>query len=279
LGQCRVSTIEEIRAYYDRVADSYDGRAAANPHITILNNVTWKWITGHLPKDKRSRVLDAGGGTGKWAIPIAKLGYEVTLLDISAKMLMVARKKIEEQGLGHLIDVRQGDMERTDFLKEYFDFILCEGDAFSLTPNPARALREFNRILKFDGLVSLNICNHYKLFPIMIQRMAKIDDIRRYFAESGYGQEPFEGATFRTWRPEEALKMITDAGFDIQAYAPRQVLADLLSDEIEKAMKVDEEILEGIQQLEEEFIRHPILAALGGHIMIVAIKAATRTLR
>jgi len=269
-----MSTIEEIRTFYDRIADTYDERAAKNTHISISDHSTWSWITGRLPKDMESAILDAGGGTGKWAIRIAKLGYRITVLDISAEMLRVASKKATEEGLLHLVSIRQGNMEETDFPSESFDFILCEGDAFSLTPNPVRALREFYRILKTNGLVSLNICNHYKLLPLMIQRMRTFDEVRRYFSEPNYGQEPLHGATFRTWRPEEALRLIEDTGFVIEAYAPRQVLADLLSEEVESIMIRDEVVMRHIQELEAEFIHSPILAALGGHVVIAARKAA-----
>jgi len=143
-----MSTIEEIRTYYDRIADIYDERAAKNPYVLISDHATWSWIKGLLPKQIEGAILDAGGGTGKWAIRIAKLGYRVTVLDVSAEMLRVASRKATEEGLLRLVSIRQGNMEETDFPSESFDFILCEGDAFSLTPNPMRALREFNRILK-----------------------------------------------------------------------------------------------------------------------------------
>jgi len=269
-----MSNIEEIRTYYDRIADIYDERAAKNPYMSISDHSTWSWIMGRLPKDMESAILDAGGGTGKWAICIAKLGYRITVLDVSAEMLRVASKKATEEGLLHLVSIRQGNMEETDFPSESFDFILCEGDAFSMTPNPVRALREFYRILKTNGRVSLNICNHYKLLPLMIQRMRTFVEVRRYFSEPNYGQEPLHGATFRTWRPEEALRLIEDTGFVIEAYAPRQVLADLLSEEVESIMIRDEVVMRHIQELEAEFIHSPILAALGGHVVIAARKAA-----
>ena len=267
-----MSALEEIQAYYDQVADTYDERARSNPYLKMLDDLTWKWIRCHLPTNQDCRILDAGGGTGKWTIPMARLGYRVTLLDISAKMLEVAEKKIVVQGLKHLIDIREGNMEETDFPSEFFDFILCEGDAIGLTQHPAKALSEFRRILKVNGLVSLNICNHYKLFPLMIQKMKNIGDVEKYFKEPIYGREPLQGAMYQLWRPEDILKLLKDTGFEIGTYAPRMVLVDLISEELVKAMKDDEKILTTIQQLEEKFIQHPVLAALGGHIMIVARK-------
>ena len=44
-------------------------------------------------------VLDAGGGTGKWTIPIVEKGLKVVLYDISREMLNVARRKIVGKNL------------------------------------------------------------------------------------------------------------------------------------------------------------------------------------
>jgi len=82
------------------------------------------------------------------------------------------------------------------------------------------------------------------------------------------------GAKFRTWRPEEALKAIEEAGFTIETYATRQVLADLLTEEFNDAMKSDEDAMKYLKELEVGFIQSPILAALGGHVVIAARKAA-----
>lgn len=44
-----------------------------------------------------ARILDAGGGSGAVAVPLAARGYEVTLLDPSEGMLRVARERIESR--------------------------------------------------------------------------------------------------------------------------------------------------------------------------------------
>jgi S-adenosylmethionine-dependent methyltransferase len=46
-----------------------------------------------------ARILDAGGGSGVVAIPLAERGHEVTLLDPSEGMLRVARRRIDHAGV------------------------------------------------------------------------------------------------------------------------------------------------------------------------------------
>jgi len=48
--------------------------------------VTMRALADHLPPPP-ARVLDCGGGPGRYAIELARQGYEVTLFDLSAGCL------------------------------------------------------------------------------------------------------------------------------------------------------------------------------------------------
>jgi len=68
--------------------------------IEIYDHITWdKTIKPYLSDDRDALILDAGGGTGKWTIPITGLGYRVTLTDISEGMLKVAKQKLAKANL------------------------------------------------------------------------------------------------------------------------------------------------------------------------------------
>lgn len=51
-------------------------------------------------------VLDAGGGTGRYAVPFAKYAKTVTVADISTNMLSYAKKNAESVGLNNVIPVK-----------------------------------------------------------------------------------------------------------------------------------------------------------------------------
>lgn len=46
-----------------------------------------------------ARIPDAGGGTGVMALPLASMGYEVILFDLSPGQLRVAEEKLRKTGL------------------------------------------------------------------------------------------------------------------------------------------------------------------------------------
>jgi SAM-dependent methyltransferase len=59
-------------------------------------------------------VLELGCGTGRLLTGIAGAGYRVTGTDRSEPMLDRARARVDESGLGHLIQLAQGDMGDAD---------------------------------------------------------------------------------------------------------------------------------------------------------------------
>lgn len=76
----------------------------------------------------RGRVLDAGCGTGRVAVELARRGHEVVGADLDPSMLAVARREEPhvtwvEADLAHLDDVDLGDP---------FDLVVCAGNVVPL---------------------------------------------------------------------------------------------------------------------------------------------------
>jgi SAM-dependent methyltransferase len=74
-----------------------------------------------------NRMLDIPCGAGRYSVPLAELGYEMTGLDISSQFLSEAKRFAHERGVS--IDWRLGDMRKVSFEKE-FDAALCFGNSF-----------------------------------------------------------------------------------------------------------------------------------------------------
>jgi len=72
---------ERVTAYYRKTASDYDKEYESPFFKEIYDKITWRCIEPYLPR--AGVVLDAGGGTGKWSIPIAEKGLKVVLFDIS----------------------------------------------------------------------------------------------------------------------------------------------------------------------------------------------------
>jgi (2Fe-2S) ferredoxin/SAM-dependent methyltransferase len=86
------------------------------------------------------RMLDVGGGSGAYSIAFAQANemLQVDLLDLP-DVLPIAQRHIEEEGLGHRIKTRPGDL-RTDPLGLGFDLIFISAICHMLGPDDNRDL-------------------------------------------------------------------------------------------------------------------------------------------
>ena len=70
------------------------GRLDREPLEFLVN---WHYIKKHLPKS--GTILDNGAGPGKYSMELAKLGYIVTLTDLTPKLVDIAKEKAIELNL------------------------------------------------------------------------------------------------------------------------------------------------------------------------------------
>jgi len=99
-------------------------------------------------------IVDAGGGTGGFAVPLACLGHRVTVVDPSPDSLAAAQRRAAEQGVP--IAAVQGDV--TDLLgiagESAADLILCHS-VLEYVDDPAAALVTIARVLRPGATVSV----------------------------------------------------------------------------------------------------------------------------
>jgi ubiquinone/menaquinone biosynthesis C-methylase UbiE len=131
---------------YDEWYNTFEG--------AVENYVDWELLKKYLPENKDAKILDAGGGTGRIAIPLAKMGYSVTLCDLSPRMLDVAKKKVLEEGWSDRIEVLECDIHKLRFPDESFDFVLCWDGGME-------AAEELIRVTKKGGRISLFLVNKW----------------------------------------------------------------------------------------------------------------------
>ena len=142
---------ESVRKRWDKHAERFDKwyetfKGAAE------NYVDWELLKRHLPQNKNAKILDAAGGTGRITLPLAKMGYSVTLCDISPKMLNVARRKLLGAGVLDKVEISECDVCKLRFPDESYDFVLCWNGT-------SDAAKELIRVTKKGGKISVYLTN------------------------------------------------------------------------------------------------------------------------
>ena len=116
------------------------------------------FVAAQLPDG--ARVLYLACGTGRISIPLARRGFGVAGLDVSARVLEVARTDAPE------LDFRQGDMRELPWDDGSFDAVLNLWTAFGYFEargDDERVLSEVARVLVPGGLFVLDTVNQTAL--------------------------------------------------------------------------------------------------------------------
>jgi SAM-dependent methyltransferase len=105
-------------------------------------------------------VLDLGGGTGGFAVPLAELGHSVTVVDPSPDSLAALERRAAETQTAHLVRGVQGDA--TDIVELLgagsVDIVLCHS-VLEVVDDPAQALAAVAAVLRPGGAVSVLAAN------------------------------------------------------------------------------------------------------------------------
>jgi len=115
------------------------------------------------------RILDVGVGTGL-SLSFFPRHCDVTGIDLSAGMLVQARKKVEEMGLDH-INLIEMDAMHLEFPDDSFDKVFIS-HVVSVVPDPYRMMDEVRRVCKNNGRVV--IINHFRSRNKMV---AKVEEM------------------------------------------------------------------------------------------------------
>jgi SAM-dependent methyltransferase len=121
-------------------------------------------VVGQLGLAPGARLLDLCCGPGRHAVPLARLGFRVTGLDLSRRLL--AEAAAAAAGQGEPVGLVAGDMRRLPFADASFDAVLNLFHAFGYLEDEAQdelVLAEVARVLAPGGRFLLEVANREAL--------------------------------------------------------------------------------------------------------------------
>lgn len=146
-----VDVKQRVRRHWSQRAAEFDERPHHGLHSEAQHQA-WLTLLGQLAATSPARVLDLGCGTGFLSLMLSELGHTVTGIDISTDMIALAQEKAATAGRD--VEWRVGDVEHLDDADGSYDLVVARHLIWTL-PNPAQAVREWQRVLAPGGRVAL----------------------------------------------------------------------------------------------------------------------------
>lgn len=143
-----------VEEMFDNIAPTYD---TLNHHLSWDIDKGWrkKAIRQLLPFQPKT-ILDIATGTGDFAILSAKelRPQRMIGIDISEGMMKIGQKKVEAEGLQHIVSFKKDDCTHLSFDNNSFDAVTA---AFGIRnfQNLDQGLSEMYRVLKPNGHLSI----------------------------------------------------------------------------------------------------------------------------
>lgn len=140
--------VELVKAHYDSSPESEWNRLEGF-HFEF--EITIHMLNRYM---KKGKVLDIGGGPGRYSLYLASLGYDVTLIDLSDGNVNFAINKAKELGLS--IKAYQADARYISNLPlEEYDYVLLMGPLYHLfkVEDRKKCVMEAKKYLKDDGII------------------------------------------------------------------------------------------------------------------------------
>lgn len=146
---------ENRRDSYDRASLQYDNKRFTKAVEDASNEV----LKDLLNLDPNSKILDLAAGTGRTAIPLAEIGFNVTALDLTDGMMNVMKKKILEKNIKN-IEVVSGNAKQIPYEDSSFDAVVSFRFLHLFDDvDKQKIIDEAHRVVKPNGKVLLEFNN------------------------------------------------------------------------------------------------------------------------
>jgi ubiquinone/menaquinone biosynthesis C-methylase UbiE len=269
---------------FAKVQRWYDARAAWQWDWTDRNPVefavTLRTLEEYLPPPPAA-LLDVGGGPGRYAVELAAQGYHVTLFDLSAGCLDLARQKAAERGV-ELAGYTQGTAtDLGTFSDASFPVGLHMGPFYHLLTleERERARDELWRVVAPGGVVVATFLSRFT--PIRygaFNHPERLDGNRpgtREFLDNGVmilsGDPDVPGGWVDAYceRPEAVRPFMEAAGFQTLDLVGAEGIFSMIQD---KARTVAPEDWPGFVEINYRLGREPSLVGAAEHLLYVGRK-------
>jgi len=201
-------------------------RTQARP-VTPRTAVVWAALRAEIERRGSLMVIDVGGGTGGFAVPLAEAGHRVTVVDASPDALAALTRRAVEAGVAERITAVQGDGDRLAELVPHgcADLILCHS-LLEVVDDPAEVVAQLSATLKPGGAASVLVAN--RAAAVLSRAMGGHLDAAAAVLADPDGRAGPTDKLRRRFDADSAAALLRAAGLTVEGIHGVRVLADLL---------------------------------------------------
>ncbi|GAA3106396.1 methyltransferase [Streptomyces goshikiensis] len=215
-------------------------------------------------------VLDTGGGTGKFAVPVARLGHRVTVVDPSPNALFGLERRVSEAGVADLVRGVQGDAQGLlDVVeRDAYDVVLCHG-VLEYVDDPAEGVANAFAALRSGGVLSLLAAGLGG--AVLARALAGHFTEARTALTDPAGRWGTGDPVPRRFTAEQLTELVGGAGLEVGTVHGVRIFADLVP-----GVLVDTEpgAVEALLRLEEAAAELPAFHAVATQLHVLGEKPA-----
>ena len=151
---------EMVKEHYTKDGLGEWERLIRQPYHRLEYNTTMHFLRKYLPE--RGLILDAGGGPGRYTIELAKMGYDIVLLDLTPKLLEIAKEQINKANVKNRVkQIVEGSIDNLPMFRDNtFDAVICLDGALShivIAEQRKKAADELVRVAKQDAPLFISV--------------------------------------------------------------------------------------------------------------------------
>lgn len=166
--------VTDIADYYNQ--DPTKEHSRLDKH-QLEYDLTWRYLDKYLPT--QGSILEIGAASGRYTVPLAKRGYRVTAVDLSAALIEVCQKQLDEEGLEERVNLLVADARFLELAKKTFDAVLLMGPLYHLILEEDRQLalkKAFEHLGEGGVIITAFISRFGTLSQLLKDNPAWIED-------------------------------------------------------------------------------------------------------
>lgn len=216
-------------------------------------------------------MIDVGGGSGVFAVPLAERGHRVVVVDPSPNALATLERRAADAGVAGQVTGIQGDAAALIEVagEERADVVLCHG-VLEVVDDPATALTGMAHVLRPGGIASVVAAKRHA--AVLARALAgHFDEARRLLDDPDGRWGPADPLP-RRFDEAALLALMTAAGLEVVQVHGLRVFTDL----IPGALVDDAADASALAELEAAAEQRPEFRAVASALHVLAIKPESK---